>query len=231
MTHRFRVEPGTRAILEYSGSDSRFPVTLVDFSANGAGLLVPQAPRVGECVLLTIHGSAEATQFSGVLRWAEPTEEGWWRTGCQFSQGIGQTPGFCESRSRKPCNVPVVIRVQGDGLTLADARVVDHSRGGVRVRVHRPLAPGASILFGSPDGTTSFVARVQWSSAKDGQCEAGCQFQRAADLQAFRGLLPKTVTAAPKQDRTPRASNRGAWAACAFVYTWSVLYSCGLWPP
>lgn len=232
-SERYSVPSSTGASVRYEGNAVPLQVRMLDFSATGAGFLMPELPSVGAGVVLSITGETDQLQLSGVIRWAQPRPGGWWRVGCHFTQSIadGFDPGG--NAIRPACEIPVQIRCQGAPDERFSGTVINHSHGGVCVRMANSFEPGQSLMFESPDGDAeaSFVTRVQWCRTEYGESVLGCQFIRPTGLTSFRTMLPKVETApAEEEDRSPVLTNdRAVWAGCAIVYGWAAIHLLGLW--
>jgi hypothetical protein len=79
---------------------------------------------------------------------------------------------------RVPTDDIAQVRIEGSSDPWAEARVLDVSRGGMRLRIHRMLAPGT--LLRVQLGETEVVAEVRYCVAAEGAYSAGVQFQNVA---------------------------------------------------
>src|SRR5262249_33323791 len=119
------------------------------------------------CMTLDIHKRLEDSQKISV---PVQTLNGLWR----------RAPTGAERRIhvRVATDDQAFVKIEGSSEQPVEARVLGVSKGGMRLRLPRLLAPGT--LLHVSVGETEVVAEIRYCVAADGAYSAGIQFQNVA---------------------------------------------------
>jgi hypothetical protein len=94
-----------------------------------------------------------------------------------WRRGILRVPGSHDRRRyvRIPTNDPAQVNVIGAESKLMEGRVVDVSRGGLRLRLAQMFAQGTKLRIQLRE--TGVLAEVRYCVAVDGEYDVGVQIQ------------------------------------------------------